>query len=357
MSAFVTALGARSPVGLNAEQTAMGLRHAHLSPRRTKFIDSHGENVGMSLLGAISDDLEGFDRMVALAAPALVECATAHHSRIPSASKVQPIVLLGCPSPRPGFGSTDASALLEAVVRRANIDACPRRSAVFPGGHASFAQAVERALREFGEAKGTPIFVGAVDSYHDAQAVAYYESDMRILSLRTPDGFLPAEGAGFLALSHQASSIGPMYGEITFAANDNEFTVVEGKPNLARASTDLIVRAARARRGLGLANSTPQDRALQPLGWYLRTTNRERHRAREEKFVMARRWELFNSENTRIDELAENIGDAGAASGALLGVFACQGFASGYAPHPTACISLASDGPERGVVVLEHQPS
>lgn len=357
MSAFITALGARSPVGLNAEQTAMGLRHAHPSPRRTKFMDRHGESIGMSLLGALPDDLEGLHRMVALAAPALGECVAAHQALFPASVKTKPIVLLGCPAPRPGFGAADATALLEAVVNRANVDACPQRSAVFPGGHASFAQALERALGEMANAKGTPIFVGSVDSFYDVQTVAHYESDLRILSLRTPDGFLPAEGAAFLALNSQASTSAPTYGEVIFAATDNEFTIVEDQPNLARASTELLVRAARARRESGLAKNTAGDRSTHPLGWYLRTTNRERHRAREEKFVMTRRWELFHPEKTRIDELAENIGDAGAASGALLSVFACQGFASGYAPHSAACIALASDGPERGVIVLENQPN
>lgn len=352
MSVFVSALGARCPAGLTAEQTAMGLRFSHLSPRPTRFQDSHGEAVGMSLLSALPDELEGKARMAALAVPALRECLAMDRRAGHGASQRRPIVLLGCPAPRPGFAATDAGELLQAVVREAGIDADPDRSAAFAVGHAGFAVALERALRELPGAQGAPVFAGAVDSYHDAEAVAHFDAELRICSLRTPDGFVPAEGAGFLAVrggaprAHAGSpSFAGSFGEIVLAASDIEHTVVEGRPNLARAATELVARAAQALGG---------GREARPLGWYLRTTNRERHRAREERFVATRFPHLFDPDETQIDELAEHLGDAGAASGALLAVLVCQGFASGYAPCGTAVLSLASDGPERGIVVLRR---
>lgn len=347
MSAFVSALGARSPAGLTAEQTAMGIRFSHLSPRRTKLENSHGEAIGMSILTALPDELEGAERMVALAAPALAECLAmdlrAGHARSPS----KPIVLLGCPAPRPGFDAPDAGKLLEAVVREARIDADPDRSAAFAVGHAAFAIALERALQELPAARGAPVLAGCVDTYHDAEAVAHHDEEMRILSAHTPDGFLPAEGAGFVAVRGGGPGRTPPFGEVVLAASDLERTVSEGKPNLARAATDLLARAAQALGG---------GREARSLGWYLRTTNRERHRAREDRFVATRFPELLDPDETRIDELAEHLGDAGAASGALMAVLVCQGFASGYAPHPTAVISLSSDGPERGIVALRRPP-
>src|SRR5262249_42564272 len=157
------ALGARSPVGLNAEQTAMGIRCSHLSPRGTRFVDGRGEPIGMSLLPALPDELTGKDRMLALAAPALAECAAADpRASAAGAWPARPIVLLGCPSPRPGFAASDAMELLRAVARAAGVDACPDRSAAFAVGHAGFAFALERALSELGGAQGAPIFAGGV---------------------------------------------------------------------------------------------------------------------------------------------------------------------------------------------------
>jgi 3-oxoacyl-[acyl-carrier-protein] synthase-1 len=368
MSAYVSALGARSPAGLDAEQTAFGILLSHLSPVRTRFENAYREAVGMSLLSALPDELEGKDRMVALAAPALAECLAADRRANPPTSQAKPIVLLGCPSPRPGFAATDAGKVLEAVVREARIDADPERSAAFAVGHAAFAVALERALQELPAARGAPLLVGCVDSYHDAEAIAHFDAEMRILSVRTPDAFLPAEGAAFVAVRPSApGGTAPSstpnrpvdgrapgapdapgsFGEIVLAGTDLERTVTEGKPNLARAATDLVARAAQALGG---------GRDPRSLGWYLRTTNREHHRAREARFVMTRFSHLLDPDESHIDELAEHLGDAGAATGALLAVFVCQGFASGYAPQRTAVISLSSDGPERGIVALRRPP-
>lgn len=352
MSAFISGLGARSPAGLNAEQTAFGIRFSHLSPVRTRFENSHREAVGMSLLSALPPELTGVDRMVALAAPALAECLAADLRAGHGASNARPIVLLGCPAPRPGFDAPSAGKVLEAVVRGAKIDADPERSAAFAVGHAAFAVALERALAELPGARGAPVLVGCVDSYHDAEAVAFFDGEMRLQSARTPDGFLPAEGAAFVALRGGGPArLGPSaagaFGEVVLAGTDLERTVADGKPNLARAATELVARAAQALGG---------GREARSLGWYLRTTNRERHRAREERFVLTRHSHLLDPDTTQIDELAEHMGDAGAASGALMAVLVAQGFASGYAPHPTAVISLASDGPERGIVVLRAPP-
>jgi len=343
MTAIITALGARSPVGLNAEQTALGIRCSHLAPRATRFRDGHGDPVGMSLLAALPDELAGKERMVALAAPALAECAAA--DRRVAATSARPIVLLGCPSPRPGFGAADAAELLRAIARDAGVDACPDRSAAFAAGHAAFALALERALSELGGAQGAPIFVGCVDTGCDPEAVAHHDAELRIHAWHNPDGFIPAEGAGFVAVR----GAGPgALAEAVFAGTDVEHTALEGAPNLARAATDLVTRAAQAL-------SLREDR---PFGWYLRTTNRERHRAREDRFVATRLPHLLDADTTHVDELAEHVGDAGAASGALLAVYACHGFATGHAPAGTAVIALASDGPERGIVVLrEASPS
>lgn len=353
MSAFLSALGARSPVGLNAEQTAMGIRFSHLAPRPTRFRDSFEQQVAMSLLSALPPELEGIERMVALAVPALSECLARDRLTTSATAQARPIVLLGCPAPRPGFAASDAGKLLAAIVGEARIDACPDRSAAFAVGHAGFAVALERALKELPGAHGAPVLVGCVDSYHDAEAVAFHDAELRLFSGRTPDGFVPAEGAGFVAVRAGGASRAHPFGEIVLAASDLERTVAEGTPNLARAATELVARAAQALTDGG-AIGPRVSREPRPLGWYLRTTNREQHRAREERFVATRLPQLFDPDETRVDELAEHIGDAGAASGALLAVLACQGFASGYAPHRTAVISLASDGPERGIVALRR---
>ena len=339
MKALVTALGARSPVGLNAEQTAFGIRNGYLVPRRTPFRDHHGEAVGMSFCAALADDLLGKDRMVELAAGALEECV-ARDRGAPAAKGEKTVVLLGCPSPRPGFDGNDGRDVLQRVVRASHVDACPERSTAFAVGHAGFALALARALEVLRGGQAGAVLVGAVDTHFDEAAVTHFSEQERILSMRTTDGFLPGEGAAFVALRGVRAQLAPDFGQITWAASALEETVAQGLPNLARAATDLLDRAAQSRG----------PHAGSPVGWYLRTVNRERQRAREDQFVGARLGRLL--EDTELDELAGRIGDAGAASGALLAVYVSQGFASGYAPARTAVVSLSSDGPERGAFVM-----
>lgn len=349
MRAVVTALGACSPVGLNAEQTAFGIRNGHLAPRRTRFVDPYGDAVGMSILTGISDDLVGKARMIELATAALEECIGSSGAAGEGGareSKGKTVVLLGCPSPRRGFESDDGRDILASVVRASNVDACPERSTAFAVGHASFALALARAGEILAAGEPGPVFVGAVDTHYDESAVAHFGEQDRILSHRTTSGFLPAEGAAFLALRSSTGSgavrapRAPDFGQVTWAGSALEETVTLGKPNLARALTELHELAAKS-RGI---------HAEEAFGWYLRTVNREQHRAREDRFVGTRLGKLLD--DTVLDELAARIGDAGAASGALLGVYVAYGFASGYAPASSAVVSLASEGPERGLFIM-----
>lgn len=336
MSVFITAIGARSPVGLDAEQTATGIRASHLAPRRTRFEHERGgERVAMSMLRALHDDLEGVERMVALAVPALRECATSLGGR----HAIGPIpVLLACPAPRPGFAAEDARDLLSRVTQGAGFAACRERSTAFATGHAGLAVALDRAVRLLAASERGPVLVGAVDSFHDAAAVRHLDQAWRILSPSTPDGFIPSEGAAFLAVQRADAPPAGALAEIVLAATALERAVVEGRPNLGLAATEILERAT---RGLGDG----------PLRWLLRTTNRERTRAREDRFVTTRLADRID-DGTRMDELAEHLGDAGAASGGLLAVLVCHAFAAGWAPAREAVLALASDGPERGVVAL-----
>jgi 3-oxoacyl-[acyl-carrier-protein] synthase-1 len=87
--------------------------------------------------------------------------------------------------------------------------------------------------------------------------------------------------------------------------------------------------------------------------WVLTDMNGERHRAKEWSFVTIRNKEFIVPGETREQHIAQLIGDAGAATGALAAVFAAVAFRTGFADAQEALVALHSDGDERGVVVLE----
>ena len=73
----ILGVGARGPLGLNALQIAMCGRAGKIEPRRTRFTDKHGNSIGAVRARFLPDDLHGYDRLLALAVPALIEAAKA----------------------------------------------------------------------------------------------------------------------------------------------------------------------------------------------------------------------------------------------------------------------------------------
>lgn len=74
------------------------------------------------------------------------------------------------------------------------------RSRTFRAGHAGTAMALVAALDELN--KGAPaVIVGAVDSYHHPEVLAWLDAECRLHALDAENGFVPGEGAGFLLLT------------------------------------------------------------------------------------------------------------------------------------------------------------
>ena len=88
----ILAVGARSPLGLDARGVMLGLRAQKMAPRRLILRDDAGASYGTARAVAIADDVFGFDRLVQLSSPALLEC------------------LHTAPAPRPRRGSTSGRA-------------------------------------------------------------------------------------------------------------------------------------------------------------------------------------------------------------------------------------------------------
>ena len=92
---------------------------------------------------------------------------------------------------------------------------------------------------------------------------------------------------------------------------------------------------------------------MRPLPWILSDGNGERHRVRRWSFVAVRAKDVVSPDESELLEAGDEFGDAGAATGALLGVHAVVSFASDAVEHRSALVALASEGRERGAFVLE----
>jgi 3-oxoacyl-[acyl-carrier-protein] synthase-1 len=344
-SVQIIRLGARTPLGLGALQTTMCARAGKLEPRRTSFRDSTEASIGAVRAPCLPDDLHGYERLLALGAPALREAAGDLEGPIP--------LLLALPEAgRPDDDPRFEAELLAALGEKSGVSLDLARSEIFRAGQAGVGLAVERALarlREAPDRKRAPmVIVGGLDSYYHPELLAWLDRTHRLHSLTTVNGFVPGEAAAFVVLSTPVPGAAARENKATApiaflpaVVTGREETVLGDEPNVALAMTR-TVRAALA----GVA---------EPVRWLLSDLNGERHRVTEYSRVTIRMSDLIP---TDVDHtpIPERFGDVGAASGALMLVLACTLFQTRAAPAERALLLLHAEGPERAALLLEAAP-
>jgi len=335
----ILGVGARGPLGLNALQIAMCGRAGKIEPRRTRFTDKNGNSIGAVRARFLPDDLHGYDRLVALAAPALLEAAKV---LVKSAlAPPYPLFLALSEAGRPDDDSRFGPEILAELARRTGIPIDLERSVVVRSGHAGGGMALELAALRLAEG-GRPqaILVGGVDSYYHPDVLKWLDFECRLHSGTAGNGLIPSEGAAFVVLTASTDeAAGSAIGRITAAVSAREDTVGTHVPNLATAMTRAVRTAATLASG-------------SPIRWVLTDVNGERHRISEFSRVQIRSKDLF-TEDFHHDALAEELGDVGAASGALLLAAACVHFRAGSAPAERVLIALHAEAQERSVLVID----
>ncbi|MBI4955254.1 MAG: hypothetical protein HY908_24740 [Myxococcales bacterium] len=334
----IVRVGAACPLGLTSLETAMCVRASKLEPRPTAFIDKRGRTVGASHARWLAAELAGFDRLVALGARALGEAAG-------DLTEPAPLVLALPEAPRPDdegrFGPELVAALASASGARLDLE----RSAVVRAGSAGLAVALASATALL--ASGAPaVLVGGLDSYLHPDVIRGLDEECRLHAEGTDDGIVPSEGAGFALLAPAPSS-----GRVARVAHAGAIATLAHvatatEPPAGADEADLAVGMTRA---LHEALGTRAHRG--PVGWILSDVNGEHHRVREWSTAEIRCGELLAS--ARHDRLTGELGDVGAAAGALLLAIACTYLRVGCAPARSALVVLSSEGPARGVFVVE----
>ena len=336
----ILGVGARGPLGLNALQIAMCARAGKIEPRRTRFTDKYGNSIGAVRARYLPDDLHGYDRLVALAVPALIEAARALEG---SAFAAPWPLFLALPEPgRPDDDPRFGPEMIAELARRSGLPIDVERSLVIRSGHAGGGLSLELAALRIAEG-GRPqaYLVGGVDSYYQKDVLAWLDVECRLHAGTAGNGIIPSEGAAFavLAAGSGEGGSGRAIARITAAFSGREDTVGTAAPNLATAITR-AVRDAATTAGGG------------PIGWVLTDVNGERHRISEFSKVEIRSKDLFQ-EGFHHEALAEELGDVGAASGALLLAWACSHFLAGSAPAERVLVALHAEGQERAALVIE----
>lgn len=340
--ANILATGARCPLGLSALQIAMCARARKSEPRSTSLRDKRDHEIGVCLTPGLPDDLYGYERLLTLAAPALREVSVAADL----GGRPLPMALALPEAGRPGDNARFNREILGDLAAASGVPLELDRSVVVRAGHAAGALALEAAIGMLSSGAQWVIW-GGLDGYLHPETLHWLDEECRLHALDAENGFVPSEGAAFLVLSRVGPRLGGGAGAkgplaaVRFAQGGREETVATGEPNVARAMTQLLRRAAEATR-----EGT--------IRWALNDINGERHRIREWTLATARG---SVGEGAIESRLVEDLGDMGAAIGPMLGSIACSMWRAGCAPSSSAVVALHSEGVERGVFVLEEAGS
>jgi 3-oxoacyl-[acyl-carrier-protein] synthase I len=340
---LIVATGARTPVGLTAETTAAAVRAGISRQGEHPFMFDHkGDSVLCAIDGRLDPCLLGWARLVRLAAAALTEIVEklTHGASWPSLVQV----LLALPESRPGFSDADAKHVLQKLQSTQSSERMNFTTESFGRGHAGGLQALAEAARRIQGGHSELCLAGGVDSYFEADTLDWLQSHRQLTGTDVRSGFVPGEGAGFVALGTESvrrqlrlPTLGHVRG--TGIAVETKLIKTEAinlGEGLARALLD-------ATRDLRLPEEGP-DAIYCDI-------NGERFRTEEWGFTVLRAQKALK--DSAYEAPADRWGDVGAACGPLFCNLAVQSWARQYAPGPRALAFAGSEGGTRGVAVLE----
>lgn len=202
----IVGVGTVTSVGLSAVQTAASVRAGVSRLSETGWEGKDGNPYrGGFLKEDFLPDLhrKTFDvtadsvpaRLLQLAGPALKETVEMLPSRGESVG-----LILGLRGLEPLQGLAP-EIFFENLKRQSQVRFDPRASTIVVGGRAAGLLAIQEAARRIAGGFDRPLIAGGIDSYYEFPRLVDLDFDGRILNEANLDGFIPGEGAGFVALA------------------------------------------------------------------------------------------------------------------------------------------------------------
>ncbi|MCP3168949.1 3-oxoacyl-ACP synthase [Myxococcus qinghaiensis] len=199
--ARVVGVGLCTPIGTTTHLTLASLRAGLVRFAETQVEDDLGEPVRASRLSLLDVASTRTERMSALARQALVGVRPVLE-RLPPRGRVP--VYLGLPEQ--GLGAEVDRKALEAAILAEGAGRL-ELAKLHEGGRAAFFEALATATRDLQSGRaGALALVGAVDSLGDAASLEALSKARLHLGRQNPDGRIPGEAAGFIALTRPGAS-------------------------------------------------------------------------------------------------------------------------------------------------------
>lgn len=340
--AGLVAWEAITSLGESAAETALLLRAGIVNVSLSHFIDAAGERVMLCHSPALPATLSGADRLVALAAHALLRLLP----QLPPGSGGPLTVLLALPERLAavdnGFDLLPAGQAVRDGLRRAlPVELAHAEIECFPFGRAAGALALRRALDLL--SRGTRVVWGGVDSQHDWDVLQALEQADRLLTAENVDGVRPGEAAAFVALAP--------------AGGDDAVNLL----SVGLAREPHPVGSDEQSQATGLCAAL--DNAVEPLrhaiarsNYWLLDNTHEVYATQALQNVITRFGDVLGLE-TELHMPLKELGDAGAAAMPLLATLAAQSWRTGHACDHTAVITGCSERGARGAMLLAARPT
>lgn len=339
----IVAVGARTPLGLNADSSFAAVRAGLSQINDHLFIlDKTNEPVRMALDYALEPSLGGPDRLIRMATSSLEEiCTTIDFNPL----GIQDIALfVALPEKRPGWDKNDIQTVNNKL-HQLSLPAKFKSIELFPKGHAAGLIALNMASACIKDGHSEMCIVLGVDSYLDFRTLEWLDNNRQLANSYNRGAFFPGEGACAVLIASNNTVL--RYKLDSLAVIRGSANSIETK----KIKTDTLCL------GEGLTEcvrETTKSLQLpeQAIDGIICDINGERYRAEEWGFVILRCAEAF-VDPTAYEQPATYWGDVGAASGPLFIGMAVTAGKRGWAKGNRYMIWNSSESGERAAVLLE----
>lgn len=339
--AQLSALAARTPVGLNHQDTAAAIRAGISRVSEHEYVvDAAGEPIRGAFDGLLPPRLPSLDRMLEFAEHCIRQLA----AQFPAGRELKVPLLLSLPEPRPGF-SEDDQQQLEAGLKRLTAAGPLRLSSVrtVAHGHAGAIKALGLASQLVHTLSEGACVVAGIETYSNPNTLEWLSRNGQLAGPQCRSGFFPGEGAAFalvttqgvrrtLRLPHLASLLG------TGAALETS-RIKSDDENFGRAMTEAVLQACQAAPG--------------PVTDLYTDINGERYRTEEVAFTILRTALKFRDASEYVTPTT-SCGDLGAATGILLAALAVGAWQREWAHGKLAMLTAGSEAGLRSALLLER---
>ncbi|MGE5786055.1 MAG: hypothetical protein ACM3ZE_15770 [Myxococcales bacterium] len=347
--ALIAGLGAQTPIGLTAMETAFMYRTGLPGMREAPIQDAEEQPITFCTVNTLPTHALAGERALTLGTEALHECTAPHLDAL----KQMRLEILCCIDEfmaEVPQGSLSAAQYLANGLRdevRRWFDQKPEIR-LHPSGPGGFGAILPEACERLAKGEIQALLLGGMHSDYHPQRIQALEQHGRLYSREHLDAVLPGEGAAFVLLTteHLARHLGiEPWGTLHACGTAHE--------RATPYNDESVYEAAGMTVALRKATAELRSAGVQ-VGWQLNDVGFEHYRIAEWQAIAMRTRDLW-CEPGRIDMPLARVGYQGGATLPLHMVLAAEAWRRGWAPHQRVVSLTGSDTGARTAVLMSSE--